>query len=155
MTRISPALAFRVVALLAAVGAGYFGSWLVDWMLGDTVTATVHSCQVAYGWNESRYALCIGDWHHEQSEGGSNISYVGSGPVVGLDVDATAPVVTNDGKLSGDYAGTYFARLDGRAAVVVPRSHLLLGPASIVVLALCGVALFVVSRRRKSALTAV
>ncbi|NUT20805.1 MAG: hypothetical protein HOV77_16610 [Hamadaea sp.] len=141
--------AIRIIALLAAVGAGYFGGWMVAWTLGDTVSATVHSCHVAYGWNESRYAECVGDWRHDQSEGGTNISHVGSGPVIGLDVDPTAGVIDSDGTLPGDYAGTYFARLDGRAAIVIPRSHLLLGPTSVVMLTLCGVALIVVGRRHR------
>lgn len=136
------------VTVLAALGAGYYGGWLLDWIDGNTVTASVDSCNVAYGWNEFRYANCIGNWHHLQSEGEGNVSYVGSGPVLGIDVDPTGAVLNDDGKLAGAYAGEYFASLNGRAAVVIPRLHLILGPMFLAILLLCGITLIATRPRR-------
>jgi hypothetical protein len=136
-----------LASVVAAVMTGAFGGWMADWATGNTVSAQVGGCYQHNGWNEYPYARCDGDWHHTWSDGKGNTTYVASGPVVGVKADRHARVVNSDGKLAGSYAGTYFAVLNGDAAVVVPRSHLLLGPAGLVTLIACGIAFIVVRRR--------
>jgi len=127
-----------LVALISALGVGHFGAWLWDYVRGNTVTATVNSCHVQYGWNETPYAACIGDWHHATDLGSGNVSLVASGPILGVGVDPLAKTITEDGKLSGDYAGDYFATLDGSGAVVIPRWHVVLGPLFLLAMAVSG-----------------
>lgn len=127
-----------LIALISALGVGHFGTWLWDFVRGNTVTATVNSCHLQYGWNETPYAQCIGDWHHSTDLGGGNVSTVASGPILGVDVDPLAKTTTEDGKLSGDYAGDYFARLNSGGAVVIPGWHLILGPLFLLTMAVSG-----------------
>jgi hypothetical protein len=138
-----------IVAMLSALAAGHFGSWIIDWLRGNTVRASVSECFVAYGWNETRYAKCDGNWHHAVDQGGANVSYVASGPVLGVAVDPLAQAQREDGLLPGDYPGEYFARLNGSGAVVIPGYHVVLGPLFLL-LAIAGTTLGVMELRRRS-----
>lgn len=141
---------YALVWVATAVGAlmvGTFGGWMIDLVTGNTVSTQVTGCFKHNGWNETPYAACYGNWHHRQSDGRGNTTTVASGPVAGLAVDHNAKVVDySNGRLAGSYTGTHFASLNGDTAVVIPRTHLFLAPAGILLLLAGGAGLLLIRR---------
>ena len=102
---------------------------------------------------ETEHFLCESYWCVAPTdEARGSYPYAVCGPVVGVKIDPAAKLVDPQKPHDLGYEISfrpkeYFATLDGDAAVVLPTSHLVLGPVGMAALVVCGLALIFVTRR--------
>jgi hypothetical protein len=142
-----------LVSVAAAVVTGAGGGWLLGWVTGNTVTAHVDRCYKYYGTTETFHTRCEGYWTPRRLDGEP---VAVRGPLIGVPIDPGTKLV--DPRTQHDLGyelatghGAHLATLRGDAAIVIPRSHLVLGPAGLLGLVGCVVAFVVLSRRDAAA----
>ncbi len=140
-----------LAAVIAALVAGGYGSWMISWITGETAIAQVDTCYVYYGNQEIEQVRCDGSWHRGAA------AALRSGPVVGVPVtpnprlaDTTTPQPLGYRVDPGAYHRRVFAVLRGDAAVAVPTTNLVLGPLGLAGLLGCLAALTVLTWRDSS-----
>jgi hypothetical protein len=144
-------VALWVASVTAAVLAGAFGDWMVAWAIGDTVSVQVDNCYLYYGRTETVHFRCEGYWRITPADRSPDSV---RGPVVGVRVDPHAALVDPKNQAQFGYEVVfpphrYLATLNGDAAIVIPTSHLVLGPVGALGTVASGVALLVVSFRSR------
>jgi hypothetical protein len=151
-----------LLTVIAALTTGAYGGWMVEWVKGNTASVQVDPCYRYYGrldasdpgHRRTQHLRCEGYWQGQRSEAEGGGRYLVGGPIVGVKIKPTPGLVNPQESdplgyhISPDsYDRTAFAVLNGDAAVVVPTTHLVLGPLGLASLLACGLILILFHRR--------
>lgn len=147
MRRIRPAVWAGL--LLSLLGIGAAGGWMAEWVTGHTRTVVVDHCYMYYGRQDDQHFRCEGYWQDRRSDNPyAPYEFGVRGPVVGVPIPRDTPLFDPQSSQEfgyqlapGAYETRYFAILNGDAAIVVPKSHLILGPTAVGVFVTCAVLL--------------